>query len=76
MALFNRENPRERLSTSYSRTRYVPAPGAEYVPRDSLSVGDTLMSTTCRVMMDDHRRHAGAKGRPRRAQPHVQPLPL
>ena len=35
MALFNRENPREKLSTSYSRTRYVPAPGAEYVPRDT-----------------------------------------
>ena len=31
MALFNRENPREKLSTSYSRTRYIPAPGAQYV---------------------------------------------
>ena len=28
MALFNKENTREKLSTSYSRTRYVPKPGA------------------------------------------------
>src|SRR5262249_4870332 len=45
MALFGAENPREKLSTSYSRTRYVPKPGAEYVPRDRLTEGDTLMST-------------------------------
>jgi len=51
MALFNRANPREKLSTSYSRTRYIPKPGAEYVPRDRLSEGDTLMSTICRPMM-------------------------
>ena len=51
MALFNRANPREKLSTSYSRTRYVPKPGAEYVPRDKLTEGDTLMSTICRPMM-------------------------
>ena len=51
MALFNRENLREKLSTSYSRTRYIPAPGAEYVPRDTLSVGDTLMSSSCEPMM-------------------------
>src|SRR6266403_1262806 len=51
MAIFNRENPREKLSTSYSRTRYVPKPGAEYVPRDALTEGDTLMSTICRPMM-------------------------
>jgi uncharacterized protein YcgI (DUF1989 family) len=51
MAVFNKANPREKLSTSYSRTRYVPAPGAEYVPRDKLTAGDTLMSTICRPMM-------------------------
>ena len=34
MALFNAENLREKLSTSNSRTRYIPKPGAEYVPRD------------------------------------------
>ena len=51
MALFNKANPREKLSTSYSRTRYVPKPGAEYVPRDALGEGDTLLSTICRPMM-------------------------
>jgi hypothetical protein len=51
VAVFNADNHREKLSTSNSRTRYVPAPGAEYVPRDRLSVGDTLMSTLCRPMM-------------------------
>lgn len=51
MAVFNLHNPREKLSTSYSRTRYVPIPGAEYVPRDTLMEGDTLRSTICRPMM-------------------------
>ncbi len=51
MALFNEANPREKLSTSNSRTRYIPKPGAEYVPRDKLMEGDTLMSTLCRPMM-------------------------
>lgn len=51
MALFNLANLREKLSTSYSRTRYVPAPGQPYIPRDHLTVGDTLMSTICRPMM-------------------------
>ncbi|MDR7460409.1 MAG: DUF1989 domain-containing protein, partial [Armatimonadota bacterium] len=32
MALFNRDNLREKLSTSYSRTRYVPARVGEYIP--------------------------------------------
>ena len=51
MAVFNMTNLREKLSTSYSRTRYVPAPGDSYVPRDKLLAGDTLMSTICRPMM-------------------------
>jgi uncharacterized protein YcgI (DUF1989 family) len=51
MALFNADNYGEKLSTSNSRTRYVPRPGAEYVPRDKLMEGDTLMSTLCRPMM-------------------------
>ena len=51
MALFSLANLREKLSTSYSRTRYVgKAPGV-YVPRDRLAAGDTLMSTLCRPMM-------------------------
>jgi len=51
MALFNAGNHGEKLSTSNSRTRYVPPPGREYIPRDHLSEGDTLMSTLCRPMM-------------------------
>jgi uncharacterized protein YcgI (DUF1989 family) len=51
MALFNADNYGEKLSTSNSRTRYVPKPGQPYVPRDHLSIGDTLMSTLCRPMM-------------------------
>ena len=51
MAVFNLANLREKLSTSYSRTRYVPKPGQPYIPRDKLLPGDTLMSTICRPMM-------------------------
>jgi uncharacterized protein YcgI (DUF1989 family) len=51
VAVFNADNYGEKLSTSNSRTRYVPKPGDEYVPRDHLSEGDTLMSTLCRPMM-------------------------
>ena len=51
-ACFNADNPREKLSTSYSRTRgVVPEPNCGYVPRDHLKEGDKLMSTICRHMM-------------------------
>lgn len=51
MALFNLGNLREKLSTSYSRTRYVSTRVGEYVPRDRINVNDILMSTLCRPMM-------------------------
>jgi hypothetical protein len=51
VALFNADNHREKLSTSNSRTRYVPPEGQDYVPRDHLTEGDYLMSTLCRPMM-------------------------
>ena len=51
MAVFNLTNPREKLSTSYSLARYPPDKAGEYVPRDKLQEGDTLMSTICRPMM-------------------------
>jgi hypothetical protein len=35
MALFNADSPREKLSTSDSRTRYASKPGAEYVSSPS-----------------------------------------
>ena len=51
MALFNAKNHREKLSTSYSRTRYVPQPGETYKPRDHLTVKNVLRSTLCEPMM-------------------------
>ena len=51
MAVFNLDNLHEKLSTSYSRTRYFLKPGEEYVARDHLQEGDWLMSTLCRPMM-------------------------
>ncbi len=51
MAVFNLENPREKLSTSNSRNRYLPKPGERYAPRDHLEKGDYLMSTLCRPLM-------------------------
>lgn len=62
VAVFNADNHREKLSTSNSRTRYVPEPGAEYVPRDKLTEGDTLMSTLCRPMMTIARETPEPKG--------------
>lgn len=51
MAVFNRANPRDKLSTSYSRTRYKPNPGDKFVPRDRLLSGDVLLSTICTPLM-------------------------
>jgi len=52
MAVFNLDNLREILSTSYSRTRYFTKPGeGERRRRDHLQEGDWLMSTLCRPMM-------------------------
>lgn len=62
MALFNRDNLREKLSTSYSRTRYVPARVGEYIPRDRLTEGDILRSTLCRPMMTILKETAPEKG--------------
>ncbi len=51
MAVFNAHNMRERLSTSYSRTRAGTAAGGPFHPRDRLSVGDVLVSCINRDMM-------------------------
>jgi len=50
-AVFNLDNPREKLSTSYSRSRRLDNKGGEYEPRDHVQEGDTLLSTLCRPMM-------------------------
>lgn len=51
MAVFNEHNLAEKLSTANSRTRYIPAPGESYAPRDHIEEGDFVMSTLCRPMM-------------------------
>jgi uncharacterized protein YcgI (DUF1989 family) len=62
MAVFNEDNPREKLSTSYSRTRQVPKKQGDYNARDRLMEGDTLMSTICRPMMTIVKETAEPKG--------------
>jgi uncharacterized protein YcgI (DUF1989 family) len=62
MAVFNKNNPREKLATSYSRTRYVPKAVGEYIPRDKLMEGDSLMSTLCRPMMTILKETSEVKG--------------
>jgi uncharacterized protein YcgI (DUF1989 family) len=51
MAVFNLHDHREKLSTSYSRTRKPPKDSGAYVPADVLCEGDYLLSTSCRPMM-------------------------
>ncbi len=59
MAVFNAANPREKLSTSYSRSRFDPPAGdgapeesrGDFHPRDRLMAGDYLMSTINNEMM-------------------------
>jgi uncharacterized protein YcgI (DUF1989 family) len=62
MALFNLDNLREKLSTSYSRTRYVNGKPGVYVPRDHLTESDILLSTLCRPMMTIMSETAPEKG--------------
>jgi len=62
MAVFNRDNPRDKLSTSYSRTRYKPKPGEKFVPRDKLLPGDILLSTICTQLMRIRADHAERDG--------------
>jgi uncharacterized protein len=62
VAVFNMDNFREKLSTSYSRTRYPMKVVGDYIPRDHLTEGDTLMSTICRPMMTIVKETAKIKG--------------
>ena len=62
MAIFNLENPREKISTSYSRSRYDPETVGRFYPRDRLTTGDFLMSTLNREMMRITADTAAVKG--------------
>lgn len=60
-AVFNLHNPREKLSTSFSRMRKLPRAG-QYQPGDILMEGDILKSTLCRPMMTIVKETAEPKG--------------
>jgi uncharacterized protein YcgI (DUF1989 family) len=70
MAVFNLHNFGERLSTSYSRTRFIPsrhvgeAPEVRdaYLPKDYLTEGDFLLSTLCNPMMKITKETPSPKG--------------
>ena len=62
MAAFKEDNPREKLSTSYSRTRQKPKTPGDYSAGDLLMEGDTLMSTICNPMMTIIKETANPKG--------------
>ena len=62
MCVFNRTNPHEKLSTSWSRTRRKPKPGEGWTSADRLVVGDILLSTLCRPMLTIVEETAEPKG--------------
>jgi len=62
MAVFNLHNLKEKLSTSYSRTRKPPRKPGEYIPSDAIAEGDFLLSTLCRPMIYISRETASPKG--------------
>jgi uncharacterized protein YcgI (DUF1989 family) len=51
MAVFNAANLKEKLSTSFSRTRQQPRTPGDYLARDRLTEGNALLSTACRPLM-------------------------
>jgi uncharacterized protein len=51
LAAFNANDHKEKLSTSYSRTRQPPRAAGDYFARDRLTAGDVLLSTTARPML-------------------------
>ena len=62
VAIFNLDNLREKLSTSYSRTRKPPAKRGKYLPSDTLGEGDLLLSTLCRPMFQIVKETTSPKG--------------
>jgi hypothetical protein len=60
--IFNLHNPREKLSTAWSRQRKLPKAKGEYQPSDIVTEGDYLKSTLCRPMMTIVKETAEPKG--------------
>jgi hypothetical protein len=62
MAVFNRHNLRDKISTAYSRSRQPPKPGEGYRSLERLSEGHVLMSTVCTPLMTIVKETAEPKG--------------
>lgn len=60
--VFNTHDKREKLSASYSRSRWFVEQGSQYLPRNTVGEGDWLMSTTCRPLMTIIKETAERKG--------------
>ena len=61
LAVFNRHNLRDKLSTSYSRTRQTPRDD-QWLALDRLTEGDVLRSTVCTPLMTIIKETAEPKG--------------
>jgi uncharacterized protein len=61
LAVFNRHNLRDKLSTSYSRTRHTPRDD-RWLALDRLTEGDLLRSTVCTPLMTIVKETAEPKG--------------
>jgi uncharacterized protein YcgI (DUF1989 family) len=62
MAVFNRHNVRDKLSTAYSRSRQPPKPGEGFRSLEQLLEGHVLMSTVCTPLMTIVKETAEPKG--------------
>jgi uncharacterized protein YcgI (DUF1989 family) len=51
LCVWDRANPREKLSTTWSRTRRRPRQGEGWNSADRLLPGDVLLSTLCRPLL-------------------------
>lgn len=60
--VWNNNDRREKLSASYSRSRYFAPEGSEYLPRNTIGEGDWVMSTSCRPLMTVLKETAERKG--------------
>jgi uncharacterized protein len=62
MAVFNRRNLRDKISTAYSRSRQPPKPGEGFRSLERVSEGHVLMSTVCTPLMTIVKETAEPKG--------------
>ncbi|QLH13066.1 urea carboxylase-associated family protein [Paracoccus pantotrophus] len=60
--VWNNNDRREKLSASYSRSRWFVPQHSAYEPRNTVGEGDWLMSTSCRPLMTIIKESAEQKG--------------